>query len=391
MIIKPSNRISDVKTYYFATKLAEIARMNETGEAVLNLGIGSPDLLPPKEVIETLKSASEGSTANKYQPYKGTKLLREAFSNHYEKMLRVAVNPETEILPLIGSKEGIMHIAMSFLNEGDEVLVPNPGYPSYSATAALAGATPIYYNLNAKNNWLPNLDELRKKNLTKVKIMWINYPNMPTGANMDISTLKELVGFTKEHNILLCHDNPYNFILNDSPRSIFTIPEARENCLELYSLSKCFNMSGWRVGALVGKKEYVDTVLRFKSNMDSGMYLPIQHAAAKALSLDNKWFDELNQHYAKRRKIVYEIFDLLNCEYDISGSGMFVWAKAPSYITDVKEWMDELLQQARVFLTPGFIFGSNGSDYVRISLCADEEKLKQAKGRIERRFIKAIA
>ena len=391
MIIKPSERIGEVKAYYFATKLAEIAEMNARGEDVLNLGIGSPDLLPPPQVLEKLQSASKGDRANMYQSYKGLPELREAFAYHYKKMMDVDIDADTEVLPLIGSKEGIMHISMSFLNQGDEVLVPNPGYPSYRVTAELAGATPIFYNLTEESDWLPVLDKLEESDLSKVKIMWMNYPNMPTGATMDSDTLKAIVAFANKHEILLCHDNPYNFILNEEPRSIFNIEGAKECCLELYSLSKCFNMSGWRVGALLGAKKYVDVVMRFKSNMDSGMYRPIQEAAAVALHLGDEWFSSLNDIYKERRKVVHEIFDLLDCDYNPNSAGLFVWAKAPGYIEDVAAWADDILQEAKVFITPGFIFGSNGEKHVRIALCTDTTGLKQAKHRIESKFIKSIA
>ncbi len=391
MIINPSNRIGDVKSYYFATKLAEIAEMNTRGEDVLNLGIGSPDLLPPSDIIETLREASLAPEANKYQPYKGISALREGFSHHYQSMLGVSINPDTEILPLMGSKEAIMHISMSFLNDGDLVLVPNPGYPSYRVTAELAGATPVLYDLTEDMNWLPDLKKLERLDLTRVKLMWINYPNMPTGAIIDDLSLKALIDFADRHHILLCHDNPYNFILNEQPRSIFNIDGAWACCLELYSLSKCFNMSGWRVGGLIGNKDYIDVVLRFKSNMDSGMYKPIQIAAAKALHLNKDWFEYLNQIYRNRREAAYEIFDLLDCTYERDSAGLFIWAKAPSYIQDVTSWVDDILSQAKVFITPGVIFGSNGENYVRIALCSSTEQLHQARYRIESRFVKSLA
>ena len=391
MIAKPSNRIGDVKTYYFATKLAEIAEMNARGEEVLNLGIGSPDLIPHREVLAVLHRASLEPKANMYQPYKGIPELRNGFADHYRKMLGVDINPDTEVLPLMGSKEGVLHISMSFLNEGDQVLVPNPGYPSYGVTAELAGATSISYNLTADSNWLPDIDALRSLDLKAVKIMWINYPNMPSGAIIDEENLRAIVLFAKRNEILLCHDNPYNFILNDHPRSIFNIEGARDCCLELYSLSKCFNMAGWRVGALIGAKQYIDVVMRFKSNMDSGMYRPIQEAAAYALSLGNEWFDELNNVYRERRDRVFEIFDLLDCTYVKDRGGLFVWAKAPSYIADVQKWADDILQEAKVFLTPGVVFGTNGKDYLRIALCTPVEQLEKARQRLESKFVKSIA
>ena len=294
MIISPSHRIGEVKAYYFATKLAEIAEMNHSGQPVINLGIGSPDLLPPDEVIETLQQASKLEDANKYQSYKGIPELRDAYAAHYKSQLAVTIDSKTEVLPLIGSKEGIMHIAMSFLSEGDEVLVPNPGYPSYRVTTELAGATPRLYNLTEQNGWRPDLAALGKTDLSKVKIMWINYPNMPTGAKVDLDFYHSLVDFALSHQILICHDNPYNYILNDNPLSIFNVPRAKECAIELFSLSKCYNMAGWRVGALIGAQEYVDVVMRFKSNMDSGMYKAVQLAAVTALNMGQEWFEQLN-------------------------------------------------------------------------------------------------
>ncbi len=392
MIISPSHRIGEVKAYYFATKLAQIAEMNQDGSApVINLGIGSPDLLPPAEVIAELKDAADATDANKYQSYKGLPELRAAFSHHYAKMLSVALDPATEVLPLIGSKEGIMHIAMSFLSPGDQVLVPNPGYPSYRVTAELAGAETIFYDLTAESDWLPDLDTLGRQDLSKVKIMWINYPHMPTGAIATVDFYEELVAFAKRHQILICHDNPYNFILNDTPMSIFHVAGAKECAIELCSLSKCFNMAGWRVGALVGGAEYIDTVMRFKSNMDSGMYKAVQKAAIKALEMDQDWFDGLNAEYRQRREKVWEIFDLLGCEYDQRGAGMFVWAKVPAYIADVEAWVEEILVEARVFITPGFIFGTNGERYVRIALCSNIDTLQAAFDKIDQLFIKSIA
>jgi aspartate/methionine/tyrosine aminotransferase len=292
---------------------------------------------------------------------------------------------------LIGSKEGIMHIAMSFLSDGDEVLVPNPGYPSYKVTTELAGASPRFYNLTEDNGWRPDLNAMAQEDLSKVKIMWINYPNMPTGARVDLDFYHSLVDFAIEHKILICHDNPYNYILNDNPLSIFSVPRAKECAIELFSLSKCYNMAGWRVGALIGAKEYVDVVMRFKSNMDSGMYKAVQLAAVKALAMEQDWFDQLNVEYRERRKLVWQIFDLLDCRYDRNTSGLFVWAKVPEYITDVESWVDQILYDARVFITPGFIFGSNGERYVRIALCSSQAILKNAFEKIDQHFIKSIA
>ena len=391
MIIKPSKRIGDVKTYYFATKLAEVAEMNATGEQVINLGIGSPDLAPPIEVLDRLKTAVDEPGAHRYQSYRGLPVLRQGFAHHYNKMLGVDLNPSSEILPLIGSKEGIMHISMAYLDKGDEVLVPNPGYPSYRATAELAGATTIYYDLKADQNWLPDMGQLRSLDTSKIKIMWLNYPHMPTGTKASRQLFIDLIAWAQEHTILLCHDNPYNFILNQEPMSLLSIDGAKECALELCSLSKCYNMAGWRVGAVLGHEDYIDTILRFKSNMDSGMFKPVQEAAAIALTMDQSWHDGMDMTYRDRREEAYRIFDLLGCEYDTDAVGLFVWAKAPSYIADVKAYINEILQEARVFITPGSIFGSNGEGYVRLALCSDVDTLKSARKRLETRYIKSIA
>lgn len=391
MIIKPSNRIAEVKEYYFATKLAEIAEMNRQGKQIINLGIGSPDLAPPAEVIKELHRASVESDANKYQTYRGISELREAFANHYKEFLGVDLNSNAEILPLLGSKEGIMHISMSFLNPGDEVLVPNPAYPSYSICAELAGADVKYFDLKEENDWLPEIKQLEALSTRKTKMMWINYPNMPTGARINKKTLTELVSFARRHNILLCHDNPYNLILNADPMSVFIVADSKECCLELYSLSKCFNMAGWRVGAVMGHKDYIDTIMRYKSNMDSGMYKAVQKAAAIALGMGSSWFESLNREYSKRRELAQDIMALLDCKFEDEAAGLFVWARTPEYVSDVEEWVEQILQQAGVFLTPGFIFGTNGSRYVRISLCSTEEDFKKAFQKIDRHFIKSIA
>lgn len=382
MIIKPSERVAQATTYYFATKLAEIAKLNEQGEEIINLGIGSPDLQPPKKVIERLRLKSLDKSANSYQSYKGIPVLRRAFSTWYKKYFDVSLSADDEVLPLIGSKEGIMHIAMSFLQEGDMALVPNPGYPAYAMTTKLSGAKPLFYDLEEKNNWQPNLSKLEEQDLRKVKIMWLNYPNMPTGAKGDISFFEKLITFAKRHEILLVHDNPYAFILNDTPLSVLSINGAKEVAIELNSLSKCFNMAGWRVGVMAGAKEYIDIVLRFKSNMDSGMYRPIQEAAVAALEMDNVWFDSINDIYKKRREIVYKIMDVINCSYDTSAVGLFVWGKIPKGWQDAGELVDKLLYEKRVFITPGFIFGSGGDRFVRISLCQTEDVLQEALKRI---------
>lgn len=376
--ITASNRLGDVKEYYFSTKLREIAQMNAAGKNVLNLGIGSPDLAPHHSVIETLNHNSAALNNHGYQNYKGIPELRTGFSNWYNNHFNVALNPENEILPLMGSKEGIMHISMSFLNEGDEVLVPNPGYPAYAAVTKLAGGIIREYNLIEENNWLPDFKELNKKDLSNVKIMWVNYPNMPTGATATKSFFKTLIEFGKEHNILIINDNPYAFILNDEPISILGIEGAKDIAMELNSLSKAQNMAGWRVGVLAGKKEWIDIVLRFKSNMDSGMFKPLQLAAVKALELKQDWYNHLNSIYKKRQEKVFEIMDALNCKYDKNQKGMFVWAKIPSTFKNSYELADKILYDKNVFITPGGIFGSNGNQFVRISLCSTLEILDEA-------------
>jgi len=383
MIIKPSHRIGQVKIYYFATKNAQIAVMNQMGKNVINLGIGSPDLIPPKEIINALTAATADAVANKYQSYKGIPELRKAFAKWYDRWFKVELDYATEVLPLIGSKEGIMHISMSFLNEGDEVLVPNPGYPAYTMASKLAGATVRHFDLTGDNGWKPDFDALRKQDLSKVKIMWVNYPNMPTGQKADIHLFKELIDFGREQEILICHDNPYGFILNENPMSIMQVDGAKDVAIELNSLSKCFNMAGWRVGVMVGKQEYIDVVMKFKSNMDSGMYKPIQMAAVKALSLDQEWFDILNDTYTRRREKVWQLMDLLGCKYDRDSAGLFVWGSVPETIMNVENWIEDILQSALVFITPGFIFGTNGDRYIRISLCSEESIIDMAISRIQ--------
>ena len=385
MKIKQAKRLESVSTYYFAKKLAEIADLNAQNEMqIINLGIGSPDLLPPKEVIDILKSSADEIDANKYQSYKGQPALRSAFAEWYDRHFNVTINPDSEVLPLMGTKEGIMHIHMSLLNEGDEVLVPNPGYPAYRMTAALAGASTAFYDLKEENNWLPDLEDLASKDLSKVKLMWINYPHMPTGALADFAFYNKLVEFAKKHEIIICHDNPYAFILNDNPISILQVPGAHDWCIELVSLSKCYNMAGWRVGALVGHQNMINTVMKFKSNMDSGMYKPLQIAAVKALSMGQDWMDSLNKVYAKRKLIAQEIMQEIGAEYEENKVGMFVWAKISNSSLTSAEFCDQILYNAKVFITPGHIFGSNGEGYVRISLCSDEDTLRSALDRIKK-------
>lgn len=378
MIIKTAQRLDAIQEYYFSTKLKEIAAMNAAGKGVINLGIGSPDLPPSAETIETLAQTSQNPKNHAYQSYVGIPALREAFANWYQTYFGVTLNPVNEILPLIGSKEGIMHIAMTYLEPGTEALVPNPGYPTYRSASLLAGATLREYELSEQKNWLPNLQALSQQDLSKVRLMWINYPNMPTGAPATRLFFEELIQFGKQHNILIVNDNPYSFVLNENHLSILSIAGAKEVALELNSLSKSHNMAGWRIGMLAGKAEHLADVLRFKSNMDSGMFLPLQLAAVKALSNPPAWYAALNEIYRKRQQKVFELLQLLDCQFDATQTGMFVWAKIPAKYRDSYELSDEILYNKNVFLTPGGIFGSQGNAYIRISLCAEVSVFEEA-------------
>jgi aspartate/methionine/tyrosine aminotransferase len=389
-MIRTASRLGEVKEYYFSRKLREIAALRAAGKDVLNLGIGSPDLPPSQAVLDTLKSESAKENNHAYQSYSGLIELRTAFSNWYKKHYNVELNPTNEVLPLIGSKEGIMHISMTYLEAGDEVLVPNPGYPAYRAVANLTGATIVDYDLKEENDWLPDLEALAKKDLSKVKIMWLNYPNMPTGTRATKAFFEKIVAFGKAHNILIVNDNPYSFILNEEPLSILSIEGAKDTALELNSLSKSHNMAGWRVGVLAGKAEYLQTILRFKSNMDSGMFKPLQLAAATALQNPKSWYDKLNATYRERRETVFELLDLLNCQFDRNQVGMFVWAKIPNNYQTGFELSDEVLENTYVFITPGGIFGSNGDKYIRVSLCSKKEVFKEAIKRIKTAQAKTV-
>ena len=382
-IIQPASRLGEVKEYYFSVKLKEIARMRKEGKEVLNLGIGSPDLPPSPEAIEVLQEQSSNQTVHGYQSYVGLPELRSAFSNWYNHWFQVDLDPNTEVLPLIGSKEGIMHISMTYLEAGDAVLVPNPGYPAYRAVANLTGASIMEYELRSENDWLPDLEALAQRDLSKVKIMWVNYPNMPTGTKATKAFFKDLIDFAKAHQILICNDNPYAFILNDQPLSILSVEGAKEVALELNSLSKAHNMAGWRVGMLAGKATYLQTILRFKSNMDSGMFKPVQLAAAKALQSDQSWYSALNATYQARREKVFELLDLLSCSYNKDQVGLFVWAKIPASFKDGYELSDKVLYSVNVFITPGAIFGSQGNQYIRVSLCSDTAIFEEAIKRIK--------
>jgi LL-diaminopimelate aminotransferase len=383
-MIAVSKRLEGIGEYYFSQKLAEIAEMNKAGDAVINLGIGSPDMPPHPEVIKVLQEEANKSNVHGYQSYKGADVLRNAVSQWYNKWYGVELSPASEILPLIGSKEGIMHICMTYLNEGDVALIPNPGYPTYRSAVQLAGGRCMEYNLKEENSWLIDFDELEQEDLSKVKIMWVNYPQMPTGQLPTQTFFERLVAFGRKHNILICHDNPYSFILNEHPMSLLSIEGAKDVVLELNSLSKASNMAGWRVGVLCGAKERINEVLVFKSNMDSGMFLPVQLAAAKALSLGKEWYDGINAVYRKRRIKAYELLQLLGCSHSSKQVGMFVWAKIPGQYKNGFDLSDEVLYKARVFITPGGIFGSQGERYIRVSLCATEEKFDESIERIKK-------
>ncbi len=382
-MIEPANRISEVKEYYFSKKLREIDEMRQQGIDVINLGIGNPDRSPSDVVLDELKTSSENKNNHGYQSYIGIPELRNAFSSWYQKYFKVEFNPANEILPLIGSKEGIMHISMAFLNKGDQVLVPNPGYPTYASVSKLVEAEIINYDLKEELNWQPDFEELEKQDLSKVKLMWVNYPNMPTGANATIELFEKLVAFGKKHNILICNDNPYSFILNDNPLSIFRVEGAKDIAIELNSLSKSHNMAGWRIGMVTSNPTFIQYILRVKSNMDSGMFKPLQLAAVKALSLEKEWYDEVNKEYFERRELVWEIMDILNCNYDKNQSGMFIWAKIPDSVNSAIDLSDKVLNDAHVFITPGTIFGTQGDKYIRISLCAKQDVLKESIKRIK--------
>jgi LL-diaminopimelate aminotransferase len=384
MTITPASRMNLVQEYYFSTKLKQIAEMRNSGIDVLNLGIGSPDLPPSAQTIEALANSAQNPKNHAYQSYVGIPALREAMASFYQNAYGVELNPANEILPLIGSKEGIMHISMAYLEAGDEVLVPNPGYPTYRAASLLTGATIIDYDLSEDNGWLPDLKELAKTDLSKVKLMWVNYPHMPTGAKATKGFFEELRDFALTHHILIVNDNPYSFILNDDPQSILSIEGMEEVAMELNSLSKSHNMAGWRVGMLAGKSEFINPVLRFKSNMDSGMFLPLQMAAVTALQNDKSWFEELNKTYRIRQQKVFEIMQLLDCQYDKNQSGMFVWAKIPAKYTTGYKLSDEILEKAAVFITPGGIFGTAGDGYIRTSLCAEVSVFEEAILRIRK-------
>jgi len=382
MEIVTSKRLEGIGEYYFSQKLREIDELNKQGKNIINLGIGSPDLPPHPDVIKVLQEEAAKPNTHAYQSYKGSPVLRNAIADWYSKWYHVQLDPNTEVLPLIGSKEGVMHLCMTYLNEGDEALIPNPGYPTYSSAVKLAGGKPVPYELTEANHWGPDFDALEKTDLSKVKLLWVNYPHMPTGQMPTKALFEKIVAFGKKHNILICHDNPYSFILNETPESLLSIDGAKEVVVELNSLSKSQNMAGWRVGMLCGAKERIEEVLRFKSNMDSGMFLPLQLAAAKALSLGKDWYDSINAVYTERREKVFELLTLLNCEFSKKQVGLFVWAKIPANYKNGYELSDHVLYNANVFITPGGIFGNAGDGYIRVSLCGSIERFEEAIRRI---------
>ena len=377
-MIATADRLNSVQEYYFSKKLREVNQLLSEGKPIINMGIGSPDLLPHFSVVNAIQNSMNDKKAHEYQSYQGLPELRKAMTTFYQNQFNVTMDFASEILPLMGSKEGIMHVSMAFLNKSDEVLIPNPGYPTYASVTELVQAKPIFYDLIEENNWLPDFEALEKLDLSKVKIMWVCYPHMPTGANATIEVFEKLIAFGKKHHILIVNDNPYSFVLNDNPMSIFQVEGAKEIALELNSLSKSFNMSGWRVGMILGNKTFLEAVLKVKSNMDSGMFYGIQKGAIKALNLDKNWFESQNEVYTKRRNLLYQLAEKLGCSYDKNSVGLFIWAKLPKDVISSEAFIDKILIEKNIFITPGTIFGSNGEGYIRFSLCIEEEKIKEA-------------
>lgn len=380
--ITPANRVGSVQEYYFSKKLKEVAEMNAAGKNVINLGVGSPDLPPSEQTIETLCEHARKANEHGYQPYVGIPELRKGFADWYKTWYNVDLDPKTEIQPLIGSKEGILHISLAFLNPGDGVLVPNPGYPTYSSVSKLVEARLIPYELKEELGWQPDFEELEKMDLSNVKLMWTNYPNMPTGANASVELYEKLVAFGRKHGIIICNDNPYSFILNEHPLSILSIPGAKEICIEMNSMSKAHNMPGWRMAMLASNAQFVQWILKVKSNIDSGQFKPMQYAAVEALSAKKEWYDNMNRVY-RRRDLAGQIMRTLGCEYDENQVGMFLWGRIPDSAESGEAIANKVLYEANVFLTPGFIFGSRGERYIRISLCCKNETLEEALKRIE--------
>jgi len=377
-----ANRLNGVQEYYFSRKLREVRQMLSEGKPVINMGVGSPDLTPDNKVIEAMNRAMLDQKAHEYQSYQGLPELRSGMARVYEESFGVNLEAATEILPLIGSKEGIMHISLAFLNEGDEVLIPNPGYPTYASVTELVQAKAVFYDLTAEANWQPNFEQLESLDLTRVKLMWVSYPHMPTGANGTLELFEKLIAFGRKHQILIVNDNPYSFVLNDNPSSILHVDGAKEVALELNSLSKTFNMAGWRVGMVLGAAHYIEAILKVKSNMDSGMFYGIQKGAIEALKLGKEWFDGQNSIYAKRRNLIFQLAQKLNCTVNKNSVGLFVWAKLPDEIRSSEEFINNLLIEKNIFITPGTIFGSQGEGYIRFSLCVPEEIIIEAISRI---------
>ena len=383
--IKPAERLSLVSEYYFSRKLKEVAQMNAEGKDIISLAIGSPDMPPSEKTIQTLCEVASRHDTHGYQPTMGTPELRKAMADFYKRWYGVELNPATEIQPLIGSKEGILHVTLAFVNPGEEVLVPNPGYPTYTSLSKILGAKVVNYDLMEDNGWQPDFDQLESMDLSKVKLMWTNYPNMPTGGNARMETYERLVDFARRHNIVVVNDNPYSFILNEKPMSLLQVEGAKDCCIEFNSMSKSHNMPGWRVGMCATNPTFISWILKIKSNIDSGTFRGIQLAAAAALSNEAEWHREANiETYARRRKYAERIMDVLGCKYDPNQVGMFLWGRIPDSYSNCEELTERVLHEARVFITPGFIFGSKGERYIRISLCAKEEKIQNALERIEK-------
>ena len=380
-----AKRLNTVKEYYFSEKLREVTSMVADGNPVINIGIGSPDLPPHPKVVAALKESLDHPKVHQYQSYQGVPELRQAIADFYQKHYQYNANPISEILPLMGSKEGIMHISMAFLNPGDKVLIPNPGYPTYQSVTRLVEAEPVFYDLNAQNQWQPNFDDLDRMDLSDVKLMWVNYPHMPTGANAKKDTFEKLIVWAKEKDILLVNDNPYSFVLTDHPQSMMSVPGAKDVGMELNSLSKSFNMAGWRVGMVLGNQKNINAVLKVKSNMDSGMFYGIQRGAIAALQVQDSWFKKLNNIYNERKKLIFKLATLLKTDFDTNSSGLFVWAKMRNTSMSSVQYIEEILQKHHVFIAPGSIFGSQGEGYIRFSLCVEAEQISKAIKRISKK------
>lgn len=382
--IKPAYRLTSVSEYYFSKKLKEVARMNAEGKDVISLGIGSPDMPPSQKTIDALCRAANDPNGHGYQLHIGIPELRQSFARWYSQWYGVELDPNSEVQPLIGSKEGILHITLAFVNPGEQVLVPNPGYPTYTSLSKILGAEVVNYNLKEENGWMPDFDELERMDLSRVKLMWTNYPNMPTGANASMEVYERLVDFARRKGIVIVNDNPYSFILNNHPLSILSVPGAKECCIELNSMSKAHNMPGWRIGMIASNAQFIQWILKVMSNIESGIFRAMQLAAATALEAGQDWYDFNNRNYRNRRRLAGEIMHALGCTYDESQVGMFLWGKIPDSCADVEELTERVLQEARVFITPGFIFGSNGKRFIRISLCCKDDKLEEALRRIRK-------